>query len=278
MIQLSIIIPTLGRTREFKDLLHSIDETIPKDITYEILIIDQNFSDLLDSIVADFQHLSNVRHYKVSFRGLSKAKNFGISHSQGEILCFPDDDCRFLPNTIQKAIKILIENDFDMISGKTIDEKGNDSIVVYKKESALLTKTDFEGKFTEAAIFTYKLVIEKYLFDENLGVGTFWGCGEGWDLIMRMFEDNKRIYYVPDLLFYHPQGVVNKTGDAAIKRAFSYSCGFSAVCKKHKLYSKIVKRYLMLSIYLPLGVIINRKCFRYYFAQWLGLNCGVIIK
>ena len=278
MIKLSIIVPTLGRKKEVRELLGSIVETIPQNLICEILIIDQNFSELLDDVIEEFKYLLNIKHYKVSFRGLSRAKNFGISEATGEILCFPDDDCRFLPDMIQKAMKLLSENDFDMISGKTIDEKGNDSIVVYKTKSSTLQRNDFEGKFTEAAIFTYKSVIEKYLFDVDFGVGAFYGAGEGWDLILRMFKDKKKIYYDADLIFYHPQGIVDKTDASSIKRAFSYSCGFAAVCIKHKLYFRVLSRLLLLIAYVPFCFVFNHRHFRYFSAQLLGLQSGIIVK
>ena len=51
---LSIVIPTLGRVSEVRELLKSIELSKIENLSFEIVIVDQNFSNLLDPIVREF--------------------------------------------------------------------------------------------------------------------------------------------------------------------------------------------------------------------------------
>jgi Glycosyl transferase family 2 len=48
--------------------------------------------DRLDSALAQYRSLFPIVHLR-SQKGLSRARNEALAFAQGEILCFPDDDC-----------------------------------------------------------------------------------------------------------------------------------------------------------------------------------------
>ena len=75
---LTIVLPTLGRVKEVDAMLDSILKYVASTtISFEVIVVDQNFSDILDEVVLKYKEQGfDIKHYKVSFRGLSKAKNF----------------------------------------------------------------------------------------------------------------------------------------------------------------------------------------------------------
>ena len=277
MYDLSIVIPTIGREKEVRLLLQSISDTIPDRISYEIIIVDQNADDLLLSAIHDANNL-HINHYKVSFRGLSKAKNYGTKQALGRYICFPDDDCRMLENSIETALNLLNTNQYDMVTGRCADEDGNDSILKFHKSDADLTIDNFEGKMVEPAIFAKRELMLEYSFDETLGVGTFHGAEEGFDLIYRLLKDKKRIFYSPDICLYHPQVILDKSEPKSILRAFTYRCGLGRVCVKHKLYRKLLKRLFAVLLFIPFCALFRRNSLRFYLAEMLGILSGVIVK
>ena len=111
MTKYSLIIPTLGRTIQIKALLDSLKKSSYKD--FEIIIVDQNEDDRLCPIIEEFEQKFELRHEKVTFKGATKARNYGFNLSQGEYIMFPDDDCEFLPDTLS-VINEYIENLFKM--------------------------------------------------------------------------------------------------------------------------------------------------------------------
>jgi len=277
MYDLSIVIPTIGREKEVRLLLQSISDTIPGRLSYEVIIVDQNADDLLLSAIHDANN-SNIKHCKVAFRGLSKAKNYGVKIASGTFICFPDDDCRMLENSIEKALNLLTIHQYDMVAGRCLDADGKDSVLKFHTSSAELTVRNFEGKMVEATLFARRELMIDYCFDETLGVGTFHGAEEGFDLVYRLLKDKKRIFYSPDICLYHPQVILDKSEPKSILRAFTYRCGLGRVCVKHRLYRKLLKRLFAVLLFIPFCAVFRRNWLRFYLAEMLGILLGVIVK
>lgn len=274
-MKISIIISTLGRKNELEDLLLSMGEI--NNYSHEILIIDQNFNSLLDDLVNKFSKQFNITHHKVDFRSLSKSKNFGIKTAKGELICFPDDDSTFLEKTIINGISFLDNNsEIDIVFGKCVDLDGNDSVINYNDESGDLDMNNFEGKFIESAMFSRTKILKKNLFDENLGIGSFFGAEEGYDLVFRLLNLKHKIYFNKNILFYHPQTILDYDSVSALKRVYNYRLGFAYLCIKHSLFLKYLKRFFIVFFLIPLSFLINRKKYKYYIIELLSLIVGVI--
>lgn len=81
MLAISFIIPTLNRPQELKRLLDSfVAQTVRPD---EIIVVNQG------EFLPDYQ---SVKQCQVDFKSLTKARNFGVKQSVGDIVCFLDDD------------------------------------------------------------------------------------------------------------------------------------------------------------------------------------------
>lgn len=277
IIKFSVIIPTLHRVTEVNALLESIAHQAYQDL--EVIIVDQNGDDRLVEIVAEYSNQLPIQHFRVAFRGASKARNFGATYASGEILFFPDDDAELLPDLLWQAEVSFSENPTcDVIFGKCVDRLGNDSVCNFAEKSGYLTKSKHSGMFIEATMFIKRDVFLEHLFDESLGVGTFHGAEEAYDLVLRLLDNNKTLYYTPHLRVYHPNKVKNYQDSDEIRRVFAYRCGFAKLCLKHKLYKKLLLRAMAICLYLPALALTDRKRCRYYFSELLGLLSGIVIK
>ncbi|MGN1196323.1 MAG: glycosyltransferase family 2 protein [Acetatifactor sp.] len=273
-VYLSIIIPTLGRKDEVRALFDSI-ENAKIDCTYEVLVIDQNEDGLLDQLCIEYKDALNVVQHKVLFKGLSKAKNYGIDHASGEVLCFPDDDAEMCSDTVHTALKIIKEKDVECVFGKCVDKQTKeDSVMKFRAQEQLLTLDNFEGAFVEATMFAKKDIFCKHRYDEKLGVGSIFGSQEGYDLVYRMLKDGKKLFFSPEIVFYHPQKVTTKSTEGEVRRAFYYSCGFGYLCKKHGFVKKYKKRLWLLRFGIPVIAVIKHKELKYFKAQKMGLELG----
>ncbi|KQN34086.1 hypothetical protein ASE92_15795 [Pedobacter sp. Leaf41] len=271
---LSIIVATKGRTIEIADLLESIRFQNPELI--EIIIVDQNVSDALSVVIKNYNGDFQINHIKTEARGASNARNVGILHSQGQYLCFPDDDCKFMDNTIDIALEKVEQH--DVVFGKCVDEYGEDSVIAFAKGEHKLTLQFHENMFVEATMFTKRQIMLDYKYDETLGVGTFHGAEEAYDLVLRLLNDGKDLVYSDKIIFYHPNKILNHSSESEVRRVFSYRCGFAKLCFKHKFYKKYLSRVLFVLVGLPFFLLTNRKKCRYYFAELLGLISGAVIR
>jgi glycosyltransferase involved in cell wall biosynthesis len=271
---LSIVIPTYNRTCELESLLQSIFTNDFYNLnSMEVLVIDQNSNNITEHIRTKYK---NALWYNVDFKGLSQAKNYGISKSNGQWICFPDDDSKFLKNTILRFLEFHNNKKIDIISGKCIDEFGKDSVANFKNIFYKLNKRNISGGFIEATCFTRKLVFTKFLFDEKLGAGRFHGAEEGYDWIYRILKYKQfNVYYNPCIQIFHPQTIIDKSSDYSINRVFTYRAGFAYLCRKNGLWLKFLRRILLVLLSLPFFFFFYRKNYNYYISEFKGLIIGL---
>lgn len=273
---ISVVIPTLGRTGEVDALLRSLASSAVAP--HEVILVDQNASDLLDEIVARHSAELPIRHLKVCLRGLSRARNEGVRHATGEIVCFPDDDCELFPDTLQRAVETLEKSHGEVVFGRSATRDGNDAVTPFVRQAGRLTHRKHQGMFVDFSIFARKSILERFPYDEDLGVGAFHGAEEGYDLVLRLLEADVPMFYSPDIVFYHPIKVTSHRSAGEVRRVFTYRCGFSRLCLKHKLHGKLWNRLLKVSLYLVYVSAFRRSKTRYYLAEWLGIVTGIVVK
>jgi glycosyltransferase involved in cell wall biosynthesis len=90
MLTFSLIVATLGRTRELENLFESLASQAYPNL--ECIIVDQNPDRRVKEIVDLWKDVLKLRVID-SAPGLSRARNVGLTAATGDILAFPDDDC-----------------------------------------------------------------------------------------------------------------------------------------------------------------------------------------
>ena len=61
---------------------------------FEVVIVDQNPEGFLDEVVSKYQTALTIKYVRTDPRGVSHARNLGMVHAEGDVVAFPDDDCR----------------------------------------------------------------------------------------------------------------------------------------------------------------------------------------
>src|SRR5262245_50072483 len=92
---ISIVIPTRNRARLLMDALASFARLDYPPDRYEIVVVDDGSTDHTSSEVARFAASGiqpAVRPVRGSGSGVNSARNLGVRHASGSILCFVDDD------------------------------------------------------------------------------------------------------------------------------------------------------------------------------------------
>jgi len=101
----TIIIPVFNRAdilpRAIKSSLSQTYQNI------ELIIIDDGSTDNIEEIVKGFRD-SRIQYIRFSKnRGASAARNTGIKSSRGDFIAFLDSDDEYLPEKIEKSLKIF---------------------------------------------------------------------------------------------------------------------------------------------------------------------------
>lgn len=229
----SIILATIERTRELENFLESLKSQTYNN--FELIVIDQNTDNRLQPIIDMYSPYIPILLLH-SAPGLSKSRNLGIRHSQGDLLCFPDDDCVY-PSMLLEHISTFSCN-YNNYSGFIIVPRDFDGNPLTNPPSfnkiMKMTKWSILRSVNSISFFIKKEVFDKIYFDENLGAGskTYWPAGEDNDLAIRALINGYSFLLLPNLSVFHPKK--NNTRDLIRAKVFARS--FGMIYKKNKLH------------------------------------------
>lgn len=239
MIRFSLIVATINRKKELDEFLESIKKSDYPLSKIEVIIVDQNDQIDLSFIIKKFEKFFKIYHIKSEKKGLSYNRNIGLKIASGQIVCFPDDDCKYLKDTLKNVdIKFLKDKSLNLVMGRIVDEFGNDCLKKWSKNIEKVTQKKFYFKVSSITIF--KRNDEKKMFDQDFGVGNYFGSCEDAEYIYSIIKENKKVKYYPDVVLYHP----SSQGSFDYKKSYSYALGHGAFCKKHLDYN-LVKLFIL---------------------------------
>lgn len=111
----SVIVPTLQRGDFLADCLRDLAAQTYAEL--EVVIVDQ--SDTVPPQVAEALTLLGTRasHYRVNFRGLPSARNFGWQHAKHDRVIFVDDDVRIPPDFVARHVDALAVPGVGIVAG-----------------------------------------------------------------------------------------------------------------------------------------------------------------
>ncbi|HSD09228.1 glycosyltransferase family A protein, partial [Flavobacterium sp.] len=169
-MKFSLIICTYMRPEPLLQLLQSVKEqTLHPD---EILIVDGSLNNET-KIVLEENRFENLNYFLVdgANRGLTKQRNFGISHvgANMEVVCFLDDDTVLEKDYFEELIKTF-KSDLTItgVGGVAINENNWGTIETNKKYKSKRYYS-FEGYIYKEG---QRNVIRNYLgLQSNLGAG-----------------------------------------------------------------------------------------------------------
>ncbi|MDF2930683.1 MAG: glycosyltransferase [Chryseobacterium sp.] len=119
-MNLSIVIPLLNEEESLEELFTRIDNVCKTgNLSYEIWFIDDGSTDLSWSIIENLK----VQHPQI--HGIKFSKNYGKSQAlhaafertNGDVIITMDADLQDFPEEIPELYKMVIEDNYDIVSG-----------------------------------------------------------------------------------------------------------------------------------------------------------------
>ena len=118
-MDLSIVIPAYNEEESIPELIASINDAITSSIIYEIIIIDDGSSDnswkFITNQASKNSLVKGIRFIKNN--GKSAALDIGFKHSSGKVVITMDADLQDDPKEILPLYKMIIDEDYDLVSG-----------------------------------------------------------------------------------------------------------------------------------------------------------------
>lgn len=103
-VVVSVIIPTYNRASSVVKAVESVLSQTYKD--YEIIVVDDGSCDETEIVLKDFP----IKYYKTKNLGVSHARNFAVSKSNGEWIAFLDSDDIWLKDKLEKQVNFIQDN------------------------------------------------------------------------------------------------------------------------------------------------------------------------
>lgn len=228
-MKFSLVMATLGRSVEVERLFGTLADQSYKD--FELIVIDQNDDDRVSRLVTQFSDCLEIVYLR-SEKGLSRARNVGLRHIRGDIVCFPDDDCWYRPDTLEYvAARFVAEPELSGLTGCSVDDGGVPSQGRWATEPLVVDRYNVWTCATSYTIFLRTAAVRAAgPFDERLGVGSGsrWGAGEEVNYLLGVLDAQLRVCYEPALRISHPEPLL-VLDEKAFSRVRLYNRGFGRV-------------------------------------------------
>ena len=117
-VTLSIIIPIYNKEKTIRRAAESVLRQRLRPGEYELLLIDDGSTDNSASICREIAtgYPEVVRFFTKQNEGVGPTRNFGISHSNGEYICFLDADDYLKDGGFRDFMDCFFDNRFDVLS------------------------------------------------------------------------------------------------------------------------------------------------------------------
>ncbi len=120
MMDISIVIPLFNEEESLPELLAWIERVVnTNQLTYEVILIDDGSTDESWSVIEKLRMAnSNIKAIKFQRNyGKSAALNEGFKAAQGVVVITMDADMQDSPDEIPELRKMILEGNFDIVSG-----------------------------------------------------------------------------------------------------------------------------------------------------------------
>lgn len=237
-----LVVATVDRVDQLGRLLASLDpQTHP---AFRVLLVDQNEDDRLDPLLESRPALEVVRLHAP--RGLSRARNAALGQVRAELVAFPDDDCVFAPDLLERVARRFAEQPaLEGLTGRAVDEEGR-STPSWARDATLLTRENLWNRAISFTIFLRRPVVERVgEFDEQLGLGAEgpWSSGEETDYLVRALDGGAHIEYDPSFVVVHEDKVLSPSALRSVGARDGASIGY--ILRKHGYPARTVGRMLV---------------------------------
>jgi glycosyltransferase involved in cell wall biosynthesis len=236
---IDLVVPTIGRTDEVGRLLDSVaQQRWPGEL--RVILVDQNADDRLVAIVEERAGRLDVLHLRAPQLGASHACNVGFEACRADLVGRPDDDCWYLPDTIDRAVAAFDGHpEWDAVCGMTCDSSGRPSQLRWDRAGGIVTRRNVFRRAIGATLFVRRDALEAIgPWDESYGPrphadGTISGGSEDGEYILRMLGAGLTLGFEPGLRIVHDDFRPPLSDGRSMRKAYVYGVDHSRLLAQY---------------------------------------------
>jgi glycosyltransferase involved in cell wall biosynthesis len=223
MPKVSVIIPCFNLGKYIQEALDSILIQTFQD--FEIIVVNDGSTDSETNLILDNLDNSAIKLIKTDNQGLANARNTGIAEAMGDYILPLDADDKIDPTYLEKAVKILGENQNIGIVYCQAEFFGEENskwdLPEFQLSKILIDNMIFASSFFRRA--DWKLVGG---YKSTMIYG--W---EDYDFWLSIIELKREVYRIQEYLFYYRQRT-DSMARVMTRKQFFYS--YKEIVKNHK--------------------------------------------
>lgn len=262
--EISIVLPVLNREKVIGRCLKSLMELDYP--SYEIIVVDNGSTDRTREIASTFP----VDLITESRKGPYAARNTGIQHANGEMICFIDSDCLAHKDWLRKLIRNFTDESVAGVGGQLQTYEPETSVEQFEDYAGILVYNLPQGivqrdtnKFLSGAVYTSNVMFRKKTLLEASGFDSDFMSGGDYHLCWKLQHMGYKLLFDPEAVVKH---IHRSTVKGLIKQFFKYGIEQPRLLKKqpnHFSYMKL-KTYLFppyeLRCKLPVQMLFSIDC------------------
>jgi GT2 family glycosyltransferase len=217
-MDISVVLGTYNRAASLEAALNSFASIdIPPDLTWELLVVDNNSRDATRRVVEEFAKRAGfrVRYVFEGRQGRSAALNSGIAEADGEIIVFTDDDVLLHRDWLLNLKRTFDQFDCEAVAGRVVP-LWNHPKPDWLEMDGQFAVTNFEmgDEFKEIrnpplganSAFRRGVFARHGLFRLDLGVSgdRHTITCDDTEFGERLIRAGEKIVYCPTAIVYHP--------------------------------------------------------------------------
>lgn len=220
---LSIVIVAYNNEKVIEECIKSV---LDQKIECEIIVVDNNSSKQTEEIARKFVSVKYID--SGGNIGFSKGCNLGVRNCSGDLLLFLNPDTRVLPGSLQKLLDFAKEHPrFGIIAPRLLQNEGIPqpsvrllpTITGVIKEYYLFQKAAYEGYVpssitpieVESVVGAAVLIRREVFIKVGEWDEKYFMYYEDLDLCRKINLLGLKIYYLPNVSFYHEVGGSSST-------------------------------------------------------------------
>lgn len=256
----SIVTPMYNAKEFISETINSVLKQ--SFVDFELIIVDNFSTDTSKEIVKDFTMIDNrIKLIELEYNsgGPARPRNIGIENAKGEYIAFLDADDVWLPNKLEKQVKLL-ERDFsvDIVHtlAYTIDTKSN-KIGIFNNQKTL-NKLKYIMNPVNILLISNYININTVLMRNNSDLkfreDKFLVALEDWAFWIDNKFSGKKVYLIKEHLINYRvdmNSISNRRTDKSYRKAFYL---YALLLNEGKIS---FKRYFLNSIINSIKILIK---------------------
>ena len=221
-MKVSVIVLTYNRAHMVSEAIDSILNQTFKD--FELIVVDNESVDNTEEVIKSYTD-ERIRYFRHQNNGLVAVnRNYGISKANGEYIAFCDDDDLWMPEKLERQVKLLdLNKELGLVYSDSyiMDENGNLERDTSLSSSRLLRGNVFDKLFQSNFIPMLTVMIRREVLSKVGGFDPKYIIAQDYDLWLRIAEHYPIDFTEEPLAKYRIHGgSVSRNRELAINEVF----------------------------------------------------------